>query len=166
ERKVEDAALGLLWDPVAVRFAFQAGEGARLPMRIGGKVGPRSGLPIDAEVTVTKLAENATQRFSGASIALGDCAALRIGGIDVVVNSRRTQARSPDLFTNLAIDPRTRKILVVKSTNHFYAAFAPIAKEVLYVEADGPLPRDYTKVPYSHLTRPMWPFHADPMGLD
>lgn len=166
ERKVEDAALGLLWDPIAVGFAFQAGEGARLRMRIGGKAGPRSGRPIDAEVTVTKLAENATQRFSGAFIALGNCAALRIGGIDVVVNSRRTQARSPDLFTNVGIDPKTKKILVVKSTNHFYAAFAPIAKEVLYVEADGPLPRDYAKVPYSRLTRPMWPLHADPLGLE
>ena len=164
ERKVESAALGPLWDPVAVRFAFQAGEGARLTMRIGGKAGPHSGAPVDAEVTVTRLAPEMTQRFSGAVIALGDCAALRIGGIDVVVNSRRTQGRSPDLFANLGIDPMARKILVVKSTNHFHAAFAPIAKEILYVESDGPLPRDHRRVPYTRIDRPMWPFVADPLG--
>jgi microcystin degradation protein MlrC len=164
ERDAQNVALGPLWDPVAVRFAQQAGEGARLIMRIGGKAGPHSGVPVDTEVTVTKLVNDMSQRFSGAVIPLGDCAALRIGGIDVVVNSRRTQARSPDLFANLGIDPLSRKILVVKSTNHFHAAFAPIAKEVLYVESDGPLARDHRRVPYTKIDRPMWPFVADPLG--
>ncbi|MGT2492417.1 MlrC C-terminal domain-containing protein [Cupriavidus basilensis] len=35
-------AVGPLWDPVAVRIAFSAGVGARLPLRIGGKVSPMS----------------------------------------------------------------------------------------------------------------------------
>ncbi|SPU51262.1 peptidase [Bordetella trematum] len=45
ERGVRNVALGPLWDPVAVRIAFSAGVGARLPLRIGGKVGPMSGQP-------------------------------------------------------------------------------------------------------------------------
>ena len=35
ERGIGNAALGPLWDPVAARIAFEAGEGARLPLRIG-----------------------------------------------------------------------------------------------------------------------------------
>ncbi len=47
-----DVALGPLWDAVAVRFCHDAGVGAVLDARIGGKCGPGSGSPIDLKVTV------------------------------------------------------------------------------------------------------------------
>ena len=52
---VNDIAVAAIWDPVTVMLAMEAGEGARLPMRIGGKVGPMSGPPLDLTVTVTKI---------------------------------------------------------------------------------------------------------------
>ena len=50
---------------------------------------------------------------------------------------------------------------MVKSTNHFMAAYGPIAKKVIYVESDGPLARDYRKLPYTKLRRPIWPLDAE-----
>ena len=82
----------------------------------------------------------------------------------VVLISRRTQAFDPDLFTNLGIDPTARNPVVVKSTNHFHAAFAPIAREVLYMDPDGPIPRDHRRIPYTRIQRPIWPL--DPHPLD
>jgi microcystin degradation protein MlrC len=49
-RGIGAAALGPLWDPIAVRFAFEAGVGAQLPLRVGGKTGPMSGVPVDADL--------------------------------------------------------------------------------------------------------------------
>jgi len=46
---------------------------------------------------------------------------------------------------------------VVKSTNHFMAAFGPIARKVIYVDSDGPLSRDYGKIGYTKMQRPIWP---------
>ena len=43
ERGMGDAALGCIWDPGAVALAFEAGEGARLKLRIGGKLGATFG---------------------------------------------------------------------------------------------------------------------------
>ena len=37
------------------------------------------------------------------------------------------------------------------------AAFGPIAKKVLYIDSDGPLSRDYRKIPYTKVQRPIWP---------
>src|SRR5690349_15197099 len=37
------------------------------------------------------------------------------------------------------------------------AAFGPIAKKVIYVDADGPLSRDDSKIPYALVNRPIWP---------
>jgi microcystin degradation protein MlrC len=154
------AAIGPIWDPIAVRLCFDAGAGARFPLRFGGKTGPASGQPVDALVEVTSLARDCWQSFGPTQVPLGDCAAIRIGGIDVVLITKRTQALGLELFSNLGIDPLARKILVVKSTNHFMAAYGPIAGKVIYVESDGPLARDYRKLPYTKVQRPIWPLDA------
>lgn len=157
DRKVDGAALGPIWDPVAVRLCHDAGEGATIPLRFGGKTAPASGVPIDAEVVVAALARDCWQPFGPTRVPLGDCAAIRIGGVEVVLITNRTQALGLELFTNLGIDPRARKLVVVKSTNHFMGAFGPIARKVIYVESRGPLDRNYARIPYTRVTRPIWP---------
>jgi len=161
ERDVQGAALGPIWDPIAVRLCFDAGLGAVFPLRFGGKTGLASGTPMDAEVAVTGLARDCKQSFGPTQVKLGDCACVKVGGVEVVLISNRTQALGLELFRNVGVEPTERKLLVVKSTNHFHAAFGPIAKKVLYVDSDGPLPRDYTRIPYSRVQRPIWPLDAE-----
>lgn len=160
-RDVQGAALGPIWDPMAVRLCFDAGQGAQFPLRFGGKTGPASGAPVDATVTVTALKRDCWQSFGPTQVPLGDCAAVKVGGVDVVLISNRTQALGLELFRNLDIEPTQRKLVVVKSTNHFMAAFGPIARKVVYVESDGPLSRDYRRIPYTRVQRPIWPLDAD-----
>jgi len=157
ETGAESAALAPIWDPVAVRLCFDAGLGATFPLRFGGKVAPASGQPIDATVTVTGLARDAWQSFGPTRVPVGDCAAIRVGGVEVVLISNRTQALGLEIFRNLGIEPTERKIIVVKSTNHFMGAFGPIASKVIYVDSDGPLARDYRRLPYAKVARPIWP---------
>jgi microcystin degradation protein MlrC len=152
-----DAGLAPIWDPVAVRLCLDAGVGASFALRLGGKTGPASGQPFDAQVTVIGLARDAWQSFGPTKVPLGDCAAVRIGGIDVVLISNRTQALGLELFSNLGIEPARKRVLVLKSTNHFMAAFGPIAKLVLYADSDAPLARDYRRIPYTRVERPIWP---------
>lgn len=164
ERDAQGAALGPIWDPIAVRLCFDAGLGASFPLRFGGKIGPASGQPVDATVTVAALARNAWQSFGPTQVPLGDCAAVKVGGVEVVLISNRTQALGLELFRNLGIEPTRRRLVVVKSTNHFMAAFGPIAKRVIYVDSDGPLSRDYRGIPYTRVQRPIWPLdeHTSP----
>ncbi|HEY5634287.1 MAG TPA: M81 family metallopeptidase [Burkholderiaceae bacterium] len=162
-----NAALGPIWDPIAVNLCFDAGVGTRFPLRFGGKIATTSGQPVDATVEVTAVQRDCWQRFGPTQVPLGDCAAVRVGGIDVVLITKRTQALGLELFTNLGIDPTKRKLVVVKSTNHFMAAYGPIASKVIYVESDAPLARNHGKLPYTKLQRPMWPLDPDakPAGL-
>jgi microcystin degradation protein MlrC len=161
DRQAANAAIGPMWDPIAVRLCFDAGLGARFPLRFGGKTGPRSGLPVDATVEVIGLASDAWQDFGPTQVPLGDCAAVRVGAVDVVLITKRTQALGLQLFTNLGIDPLAKSILVVKSTNHFMAAFGPIAKRVIYVDSDAPLSRDYRQIEYTKVIRPIWPLDEE-----
>jgi microcystin degradation protein MlrC len=164
ERGVRDAAIGPIWDPIAVQFCVAAGEGATLALRFAGKTGPASGQPVDAEAEIRCVVKGATQTFGQSVVDMGDCAAVRVGGLDVVLTTRRRQAFGTDLFGNLGIDLAAKKIVVVKSTNHFHASFAPIAKEVLYVDSGGPLPRDLRTLAFHRIERPKWPFDEQPFG--
>ena len=160
-KDAQDAAVGPIWDPLAVRLCFDAGQGATFPLRFGGKIGPTSGQPIDAMVEVTALARDCRQSFGPTTVPLGDCAAIRIGGVKVVLISNRTQALGLELFRNVGIEPTEQKILLVKSTNHFMAAFGPIARKVLYIESDAPLSRTYEKIPFTKVQRPIWPLDKE-----
>ena len=60
----------------------------------------------------------------------------------MILNTVRAQSFDPSLFTAMGIEPLAQKILVIKSTNHFHAAFAPIASEVIYCSAGQPYPND------------------------
>jgi microcystin degradation protein MlrC len=147
---------------MAVRLCHAAGEGERLQLRFGAKTSAVAGDPIDAEVEITRVVEDSTQSFGTSIVPLGDAAAIRLNGVEIVLNSNRAQAFSPDLFSNLGIEPLSKRILIVKSTNHFYGAFAPIAAEILYAAVDGPYPSDPARNAYTRLTRPLWPMVADP----
>jgi microcystin degradation protein MlrC len=161
ERGMGDAAVGCVWDPGAVALCFEAGEGARLKLRVGGKLGPMSGDPLDLDATVTRVVRDAMQDGLGAKVGMGDSAAIRAGGIDLVLISRRTQAFTPSAFTSVGIDPAARRYVVVKSMNHFRAGFAPIAKQILYVAAPGAIDFDYRRIPYTRIRRPIYPLDAD-----
>ncbi len=158
ERKIGPAAIGPLWDAGAVALCFAAGEGAKIPLRIGGKTSPASGDPFDGEATVLKLVRDAkmTNVFGGTGTSpLGDTAAVRVGEIEIVLNTFRTQALG-DVFTPLGIDWRAKKIVVVKSSQHFYATYSPHAKDVLYAETPGSMSMDWKRLPYRKRPK-LWP---------
>lgn len=164
ERGIENAAIGPIWDPVAVEFCHLAGVGATIPLRIGGKAAATSGLPVDAEATIIGLAKNAVQSFGTAKVSLGNVAGIRIGGIEISLITHRTQALGLEIFTSVGIDPAKKKIVTVKSTNHFHAAYGPIASEVIYTDGGGPSHLDVRHYPYKKIQRPLWPHDPLPEG--
>lgn len=161
---IKNACLGAIWDPISVQVAFDAGIGAELSMRIGGKMGDTSGEPLVVDVTIMGLCRDAHQTFADSSVALGDCAAIRCNGIDIVLSSIRSQTLGRDLFTNVGISLESQKIIVVKSSQHFYDAFSPMATEVIYLDSPGALMQDLKKIPYQNLRKNIWPFVEDPFS--
>ncbi|MFK7858339.1 MAG: M81 family metallopeptidase [Granulosicoccus sp.] len=157
-----NAALATIWDPIAVRTCFSAGLDARLWLRFGGKMSDSAGEPIDAEVIVRNLVRQATQTFGQSTVPLGDCAWIQVDGIDVILNTVRSQVFNPDIFSNNGIDPLKKALLVVKSTNHFHDAFSSIATSIYYAAVDGPYPNDPVTNDYQLLVRDIWPRVSNP----
>jgi microcystin degradation protein MlrC len=61
----------------------------------------------------------------------------------------------------VGIDPLREKILVVKSTIHYRAAFEPIAKEIIEVDAPGLSSSNLARFPYRRIRRPIFPLDPD-----
>jgi microcystin degradation protein MlrC len=158
-RRVEGAAVAPMWDPMAVRIAWNAGAGAALGLRIGGKVSPMSGPPLDVTCRVLSLVESL--KMSGmvadTEVDCGDSVLLEIDGVRVVLVSQRTQAFGTELFTAHGCDPGSLRLIVLKSSQHFRAHFGPIARRVLYCAAPGTLTSDLSQLTYRKVARPRWP---------
>jgi len=164
KRGIKDAALATIWDPIAVRTCFSAGVGATFRLRFGAKLSEFAGEPLDADVIVRQTMREAVQSFGQSVVPLGDAVWIEVGGIDVILNSVRSQVFNPDAFSNFGIDLKKKKILVVKSTNHFYDAFSRISDDILYAAVDGPYPSQPETNAYHNLMRKIWPRVENPHG--
>lgn len=169
DHTVEDAAVAILHDPEVVKVARKAGVGARLQVRLGGKIGPSSGDPLDIAVTVRAILEDYTHAFPqrcGAPIEydVGDIVALSCHGVDIVVGSKRCQCFEPGIFSDLGIDATRKRLLLVKSTQHFHGAFNPVAGEIIYMSAPGAVPPDPRQIRYRQLdTNRLYPWSNEPI---
>ena len=157
ERGERGAALASIWDPQAVKQCLAAGEGASLWLRFGGHSCALVGAPVEARVRIKKIQRDAWQSFGASRVGLGAAVVLECGGVEVILNAARTQIYAPDVFTNLGMDLTEKRVLVVKSTNHFYAAFAKLTPHIYHISAPGCYPSDPKNTSYAKTRRPIWP---------
>jgi len=114
------------------------------------------------DAVVTAICRNVMQTFAGVKVKLGDCAAIRFLGIDIVLSSIQSQTFGYDLFTNLGIDSETNNLVDVKSSQHFVDAFALAAEEIYYFDSPGALTRNFLNIDYKYPPKTIWSFIKDP----
>lgn len=160
-RGLTNVAMGLFWDPIVVRICREAGVGAELDLRLGGKCSPMSGDPVDIRAKVMAIRDDVQQHFGPTPSPIGNAVWLRSNGVDLIVNDIRTQTFHPEAFTAMGVDLAACHMVVVKSSQHFYAGFSPIASEVIYVATPGSITPDFTIIPYTKRERNYWPVVED-----
>jgi microcystin degradation protein MlrC len=159
------ATVACIWDAAAVQACVKAGVGARITLDVGGKVDNRHGAPLSVTGTVRTLSDG---RFSyrgpmmtGLAGRLGPTAVLDVDDVKVILITNRRQALDPEMIRFVGIDPLREKILVVKSTIHYRAAFEPIAKEIIEVDAPGLSSSNLARFEYRRVRRPIFPLDPD-----
>jgi microcystin degradation protein MlrC len=75
---------------------------------------------------------------------------------------RNTLARAAPTAFGITAD--THRVLVVKSIQHFYAAFAPIAAEVVYMAAPGAVAPIMEQIPLVRADLRKYPWVEAPFG--
>jgi microcystin degradation protein MlrC len=159
---VENVAFGTIYDPATVQQAARAGVGSVIDVSLGGHTDPSMGAPVKAKAIVKLLSDgtfrNDGPMNAGVVTSMGPTAVLRIGGVDVVTISNRIQTIDLQVFLSQGIDPAAKNVLVVKSVQHFRAAYGPIAREIVLVDSGGICSPDIKRLKFTKLRRPIWPF--------
>lgn len=163
ERNLANVASGIYWDPVAVRICQDAGTGASVRLRLGGKTGPDSGDPIDLSVQVMNIRSGLGQHLGQGLEPLGTVAWLRTADeVDLLINDLRTQVYHPEAFEQLGIDLAEKSIVVVKSLFHFYAPFEKIAARVIQMATPGGTSPEFRDLPLTKRQDAYWPRVENP----
>ncbi len=153
-----------LSDHEAAHQAREAGIGARLSIRMGGKTDDMHGPPLEAEVTVRSLHEG---RFRETEIRHGGLTDFDMGltavvttrtGLTISLTSRRVVPVSIGMMTSCGLDPADYQILVAKGVHAPVAGFQPVSREMIRVDTPGATAADARTFTYTHRRRPLYPF--------
>lgn len=148
-------AYGTLYDPETVYALWQVPDGETVTTVIGGKIDPAFGPPLTVTGTVINKTDGTFigggPRWKGVKLNFGNTVVLRVGAVDILICSKRVQCTEIETFTHAGIDPADLDMVVVKSMQHFRAAFAPLASEILVVDA-GALCSEVNRAPSAAAT--------------
>jgi microcystin degradation protein MlrC len=149
------AVLGILHDPDVALAAHQSGVGSEITTGVGAKSGAWGEQPVVRPWHVERLGDGNMKchgpMITGWTLALGAMAQLRNGDVSVVVSSKRFQPLDQEPFRHVDIEPASCRIVALKSSVHFRAAFEAMAQDVLIVESPGAMIVDPTNLAFTRL---------------
>lgn len=158
------ACFGFVVCPATAAAAHAAGVGAEITASIGAWSSPLSGTPVR---TTARVVDTTDGRFAltayapGLKVDLGPCARLDVDGVDVIVASRPMQTFCPEVFARHGIDVNGRRIVALKSSQHFRDGFESLATGIVTCDGPGLGTSHLDTFPRRHAGRRLWPLdHA------
>jgi microcystin degradation protein MlrC len=158
----ETCCFAAINDQAVVNQAKQAGIGAIIRVSLGGKKGRFQGWPIIADAYVKAITDGRyTNRpgsmKEGVHFDLGHMCRLVINGVDIIVASRAEQMFDYAPILLHGIDVSLRKIVAIKSANHFRAGFKSVAADIISVNGEGLSTAAIESFPRERLSASLWP---------
>jgi len=138
-------------DPEVVAAATRAGIDGPISIDVGGHI-DRTSPPARVTGSVHALA-------AGDPLG-GDVAVLRVGGLHVIVTSRRKPYHRIADFTDLDLDPWSADVVVVKIGYLQPELYAAAAGWMLALTPGG-VDQDLLRLGHHRIGRPMFPFDPD-----
>ena len=139
-------------DPAAVHACFHAGLGANVGLELGGKLDAANGRPLPIRGVVATLHR--------ADPVGGDIAVVRVGGIDVIVTTRRKPHHHLRDFTQLGIEPDAYAMIAVK-IGYLVPELRAMARHALLALTPGAVNQDIPSLSYRRVVRPIYPLDVE-----
>ena len=151
-RHAEDAVFAGIADRPATEACYRSGVGTTLPLQIGATLDPKGSVPVKATAKVVFLLK--TDKL------LEREAVVDVQGIKVVLTARRRPFHDIVDFTSLGLQPKSFKLIVVKS-GYLSPELAPMANPNLMALSDGAINQDLEQLPKNRYRKPSYPFVPD-----
>jgi microcystin degradation protein MlrC len=168
EQELEDVIFYAIYDPAAVQQGISIGIGNIENITLGGKMDSKNGgNPLSLTGKVVTLSDGYFPCYGpmggGCWMNMGLSMMFRINdNIDIIVISNNGQLLDIAQITSLGCDPINKKVIAVKSKQHYRASLTPIAGEIVTVDGGGLGSTILSgKGEYKHVRRPIWPLDKD-----
>ncbi len=164
EARLENCCFGFIVDPQVAEQANEAGVGSVIEVVLGGKTDSLHGSPLKLTAYVKALHDGRLimkAMAKGAPMNLGKMARLIVDDVDVIVASKRSQTFDEGPFEALGINVREKRIVALKSSNHFRADYKDIAAEIVTADTPGATTLDISVFDRERLSKPIWPLDED-----
>lgn len=127
---------------------------------VGGKIDATAGAAVDNRYAPpVKIAGTITSIYKGDADA-GTQVVVKSGSISVIVTEKRNAFHYEKQFTELGLKPREADILVVK-IGYLVPELFDMRGDWLMALTPGGVDQDLMRLPYKHITRPMFPLDKD-----
>src|SRR5690625_1853478 len=161
EQNIPQSAFGFIYDPEVAEIAHQAGVGAVIDIDIGGKTDDLHGSPLAVKAYVKSITDGrfiqSAPMNQGAQIDFGQSARLKVGEVDIIVASGKSQTLDKEIFLLHGIDIKEYKIIALKSCQHFRAGFEPYAAHIITADSPGISTSQPKYYNYQAIERPIFP---------
>jgi len=163
---VTDACFGPMVDPETVKHLRQHQPGETVKVQLGGKTDPRfGGGPLGLSGELISLSDGDYTgdgpMMGGLHASFGPSAVLQVQGITILVTTEPAQMLDLQQFRAFGIDPAAKRVVALKSMQHFRAAFAPISGEIIVCDSGALCTLQLDKLPYRNVPRPIFPLDRD-----
>ena len=166
EAGVTDACFGPIVDPESALFLHQHEVGELVDIRLGAKVDPAMG--GESLCLRVKLINKSDGCYIGGGAMIGGLrrsfgvtAVVRVDGIEILVTSLAQQLLDLQQFKSFGINPETKRVVALKSMQHFRAEFEPIAARVIVCDSGAMCTPRYELHDYRNVPRPIFPLDQD-----
>jgi microcystin degradation protein MlrC len=146
------AIFASITDPAAVAACFDAGVGGAVSAAIGGKNDRVHAAPLPVEGAVEAI-------LPGDPVG-GDLAVLRVGGVGIILTSRRKPFHHLRDFTALGLDPHAAHVVAVK-IGYLEPELRQLARAAYLALTAGAVDQDIPRLPYRRVIRPIFPLDPD-----
>ena len=162
EAGVTNACFGPMVDSEVVQVLHSSVVGERVQVALGGKTDPLyGGGPLSLEGELISISDGHFTgdgpMIHGLHGSFGPSAVLLVGGIEILVVTIARQMLDLQQFRAFGIDPQSKHVVALKSMQHFRAAFAPIAGQVIVCDSGALCTTRYDRLPYRNVPRPIFP---------
>lgn len=156
-----DAILNVV-DPVAAAACVEAGLGATVTVTVGGAITPHMYEPVTVTGEVMTLRDGRyLTELPVRPMHIGPSAVLRIGGIRLIVSTRKGFQLDESIYHQAGLDPERAKIVLVKSAGGFRGVYERFASLIIEMDTPGLCTHDLPTLPFHRIPRPMWPWDRD-----
>ncbi len=164
KENIPDSAFAYMFDPEVAKQAAEAGVGAKITIDLGGKIEDAKyhGEPLHLEDVEVRCISNGnylatTPLMKDIPLSYGLTVGLRYKNVDFTVASVTNQSYDDRPFFLGNIDFKQKRLIMLKSMQHFRAFFTPLVDKIITANPSGLTTQNIKFFDYKNLTRPIYP---------